>query len=100
MIWYNFVIFIELILFIEPCKAHHTQEASMNFNVTHFNNLEVEWYYLQMNGRTFIQEWGFDPSLIDYNITWELVDFHLGVTFVRPQLNQRSMLLFMNFMLS
>lgn len=36
----------------------------------------MEQYYLQMNGHTFILEWGFDPSLTKYDTISEFVGFY------------------------
>ncbi|KAK5811278.1 hypothetical protein PVK06_026605 [Gossypium arboreum] len=59
-----------------PHKAWCTQEAVPDFDATQFHTPEVEKYYLQMNERTFIQEWWFNPSLTGCDNIGELVDFH------------------------
>ncbi|MBA0787303.1 hypothetical protein Gotri_024881 [Gossypium trilobum] len=61
-----------------PRKSRQTneQEKPVVANPSKFQNLNVEKYFLELQGKTFIQERGFEPSMILCKETWVLVRYH------------------------
>ncbi|MBA0573508.1 hypothetical protein Golob_000780, partial [Gossypium lobatum] len=51
-------------------------EPSMVQNPSSFLNLNVEKYFNELQGNTFIQERAFDPSMILCKEIWPLVGYH------------------------
>ncbi|MBA0780665.1 hypothetical protein Gotri_004743 [Gossypium trilobum] len=48
----------------------------MSQNPSSFSNLNVEKYFNKFQGKTFIQEWGFDSSIVLCKEIWHLVRYH------------------------
>ncbi|MBA0715549.1 hypothetical protein Golax_014439 [Gossypium laxum] len=65
-----------------PRKSRQTneQEEPVAANPSKFQNLNVEKYFLELQEKTFIQERGFEPSMIlckeTWVILWKKVDTH------------------------
>ncbi|KAH1056638.1 hypothetical protein J1N35_034703 [Gossypium stocksii] len=68
-----------------PKKARHTTQLKelKEFDSTQFHCQEVEKYFLDLQGKTFIQERGFDPSFNLWNDICDIIyanqwmDFYL-----------------------
>ncbi|KAK5775672.1 hypothetical protein PVK06_043592 [Gossypium arboreum] len=61
-------------------KVRKTMETEPSMVQTPSNvpNLNIEKYFNELQGKTFIQERGFDPSIILCKVIWPSVDGNIG----------------------